>query len=172
MQRTHVTKNGVANLRARLTEFAHRELPDVLVSHDQIEAVFSSFGKNGTKRVSRKILELIHIKIKVFTLIFRNIHATHGRHLKLSNQHKSQKLGVERSQFSFRKIDQKDFLTVHDFTNIEGRFGLANGIAHDAVRDERTELRGEIRDHFLAFTVSGIGVFMIPKGFYDGVLYF
>ena len=153
--RADVTKDGVAHTRVVVAAGSLCELGDVLVRHDKSETVFAGFGQNCGKSVGGEILELIDIEIEILALFLGHILAAHGRHVDLVDENKAEELGVQITDFAFRQIDEEDFLVIHDFTDVEGAFGLADDIADSGVRDERAEFRAEVRDHFLFFAVAG-----------------
>ncbi len=155
-----------------VAEFCDDELVDVLVGHDEVEAIFSRFGEDRGERVGGEVLELIDIKEEVAALVFGDVGAAHRGHLDFGDDDETEKLGVQIPYRTFGKAHEEDFSLIHYFAEVEGGVFLADGVTHDRIRNEGAEFGAEVWDHFLAFTVAGIGVFVLPEGFDDGVFDF
>ena len=55
------------------------------MADNQIKTVFSGFRQYGRDAVGGEILKLVGVKIKIFSLLLRNIGSRESRHLKFGN---------------------------------------------------------------------------------------
>src|SRR3989344_932230 len=122
---SYVSENRIFDLGAILGN----QLSNILVRDRQIQAIFSCLGKNRGKRFGREILKFVDIEIEIFSFILGNIHPAHGRELQLGNEHSTQQGRVILANSTFRKIQEQDFLLIHELSQIDGAFGLSDNVA-------------------------------------------
>ena len=137
--RTDVTDDRLTNLI--------RQLRHKLVTHDKTQAILSSLGHDRLKTIRRKVLELINIQREVDTIFFCHICARHRRRLKLHHKDNTEQSRVQLTHFTLRQVDQQNLLIVHDIAHIKATLRLPDDISHRVIRDERTKLRDNPRDH-------------------------
>ena len=137
--------------------------------HDEGELVLAGLGENGGEGVGDEILELVDVEIEAPALGARHIGAGHRGHVHLVHENKAQKLRVHIADLSLAQVHQKHLAAVHHFADVESGFRLPDDVAHRGVRDEGTELRAEVRDHFLFFALSGLCNFVLPEASDDHI---
>ena len=141
--------------------FCH--LVNILICHHQIELIFSSFWENRRKTIGCKVLELIDIEIKIFSLMLWNICSTHRVKLKLRHHHGSQQTRSIFSNFSLWEIYDNDFFIIHSPSHWKRIFWLTKHISQDRAWEELTNFIEYRSGCFTSLLRSEFAILMRPK---------
>ena len=114
---------------------------------NETKPVFPRFRQDLRDRIRGDVLKLIQVEIEVLTLAFRHIDPGESCHEQAPHDDHTKQPRIDLSDLSLGEVDQKDFPTVHDFTEIERALLLSDDRSHDIVRDECRQLRGDIGNH-------------------------
>ncbi len=160
-----VTEHRIAHLRARLTVVLGftDELTDVLVRHDEPELVLTGLAEDRREGIRDEILELVDVEVEPLAVTLRNICSRERGHIHFVDENQTKQLRVHVADLSLREIHEQHFAGVHNLANIERGLRLSDDIAHRRIRDEGTELRGEVWDHFFLFSGACLRDFVFPE---------
>ncbi len=109
-------------------------------------------------------MELIDIKIE-WTAIFDvgDVGAAHGSELDLGDEESAENAGVVFADEAFREVDDEDFAFVHDFSDVETGFRLANDVADDGVGSEGADFVENWGDGLVDLFFVPLAEFVFPE---------
>lgn len=130
---TNVAKNCIAN--------AVGHLGDVLVCNSKVQTIFPSFRKNNGERVGCEVLKLVDIKVEWATIAnVRDVGTAHSGELDFRDEEGAENTGIIFANEAFRKVYDKNLPLIHDFSDIEAGFWLADDVTDNRVGCESTDL--------------------------------
>src|SRR3989344_3789271 len=139
------------------------QLPDILVSNDEIQPILARFGENTREGVCGEILELVHIQIEIHPLFLRNAHPLHGGQLYLGDDHRAQKRGIVLADAAFGYVDQEDLAAVHELEDVDGALGLTHDVPDKRGGQELADLVLNGRDGLVPELVLPLFVLVHPE---------
>ncbi len=138
--------------------------------HDQAQLILTSFGEDRGKGIGHEVLELVDVQVEATTIFLWRIGTAECSHVHFVHKDETEQLRVHVSDFSFGEIHEENLSLVHHLANVKRTLWLTDDVAHGRVRDERTKLRREVRDHFFFFASTCLGDFVLPETPHHNVL--
>ena len=137
---------------------------DVLVCNGEVQAVFSSLGKNDGEGIGCKVLELVDVKVEWATITdIRDVRTAHGGELDFCDEESAENTSIVFTNETFRKVYDENLSFIHDFSDIEAGFWLADDITDNWVGCEGTNLVQNRRDTFVDLFFVPLAKFVFPE---------
>src|SRR3989344_5219624 len=109
------------------------QLSEILMGNSNAKSVFSRFRKKIFKRIGDDVMELVHIKIKIFASFLFLPRARHTGLFHFGKKHRTEKTRIFFSKASLGKIDKNYLFLVHQFLDVYFIFFLAENITQKRI---------------------------------------
>ena len=140
-----------------------RKLVNVLVGQREAQTIFAGFRQNRSKRIRRKILELVNEQVKVAAFGFRPVCPRHCAKLELRHQKGTKQIRLVMSKLAFGQVGDEQPLIVHDEGNVHFRFDLAQNVPNHRIQKELADFVLDRRDGLAFEPLVVVLIFLRPK---------